>query len=132
ELLVLDADDFALRVGFTGSAEARLVQLLVHVVESLPPTASAAYGQVFERIETTYGRPFAAGTLTLLALSRFGLRESDLEALLAGEVAWSSASFAAVRRALRAHLAARGPAPPRRGTSARLRRLLAWRLGPRP
>src|SRR5206468_2563138 len=110
ELLVLDADDFALRVGFTGSAEARLVQLLVHVVESLPPTASAAYGQVFERIETTYGRPFAAATLTLLALSRFGLRESDLEALLAGEVAWSSASFAAVRRALRAHLAARGKA----------------------
>jgi len=110
ELLVLDADDFALRVGFTGSAETRLVQLLVHVVESLPPTASAAYGQVFERIETTYGRPFAAAALTLLALSRFGLRESDLEALLAGEDAWSSASFAAVRRALRAHLAARGKA----------------------
>ncbi|HVO83102.1 MAG TPA: DUF4062 domain-containing protein [Syntrophobacteria bacterium] len=110
ELLVLDADDFALRAGFTGSAEERLVHLLVRVVESLPPTAGAAYGYVFERIEATYGRPFVGAALTLLALSRFGLRESDLEAVLAGELAWSSASFAAVRRALRAHLAARGKA----------------------
>jgi tetratricopeptide (TPR) repeat protein len=108
ELLVLDAEDFALLPTFSGTAEERLLRLLVEVVDSMPPALGPAYQHVYARVEKAYGQELTTNVMALLSLSRFGLRENDLRDLLGGRTDWSAASFAALRRALRAHIGERG------------------------
>jgi tetratricopeptide (TPR) repeat protein len=110
ELLVLDVEDFALLPGFPGTAEERLLHLLVQVVDSMPATLDAAYAHVYARVEKDYGRELVTHVMTFLSLSRFGLRESDLRDLFGSRTQWSPSSFAALRRALRAHIGERGKA----------------------
>jgi hypothetical protein len=110
ELIVLDEDDFAQLVQFSGTPEERLVKLMLHVIGTIPADVPGAYGYIYERLERTYGGPFVRNLLGALAVARFGLREKDLQALgpmISGN-AWLPPSFAAVRRALRAHLCERG------------------------
>ncbi len=106
ELLVLDADDFALLPGLSGSPEERLHQLLILTVDRIPPDVEGAYDFLLNRIEKTYGEARVSATLSLVSLARYGLRESDLQALLPASsgVGWDPALFAAMRRALRAQL----------------------------
>jgi tetratricopeptide (TPR) repeat protein len=110
ELIVLDDDDFAQMPRFSGSAEERLVQLMVHVVGLIPADVHGAYDYVYDRVERTYGDTFVRSLMSFLSIARFGLREKDLQALVgsASGNAWLPSSFAAVRRALRAHLCERG------------------------
>lgn len=110
ELIVLDEDDFAQLPQFPGTAEQRIVQLMTHVVGLIPPEVAGAYDYLYVRLEKTYGDSFVRSLIGFLATARFGLRESDLQALApaASGVAWLPSSFAAVRRALRAHLSERG------------------------
>jgi tetratricopeptide (TPR) repeat protein len=106
ELLVLDADDFALLPGLSGSPEERLHQLLILTVDRIPPDVEGAYDFLLNRIEKTYGEARVSATLSLVSLARYGLRESDLQALLpvSSGMGWDPALFAAMRRALRAQL----------------------------
>jgi len=111
ELLLLDADDFG-RVDreFTGEPEQRLHQLLLHVVEELPPDIESLYGYLLARTEEVYGERWARAFANLITVTRAGLRESDLQELLpqlSGE-AWQPVRFAALRRGFRAHLVQRG------------------------
>ena len=108
ELLILDAEDFALLPSFSGTAEERLVRLLLHVVDSMPAAVDDAHQHVYARVEKTYGRELVSETLTLLSLPRFGLRESDVRSLIGNASGWSASSFAAIRRALRSHIGERG------------------------
>jgi len=112
ELNLLDADDFArMEREFTGSGEERLLQLLLAVAADLPPEVPALYGWMLERAEAIHGRAWTRAFVNLIALSRFGWRESDLRALLpelTGE-AWDDLRFAALRRTFRSHVAQRGP-----------------------
>jgi tetratricopeptide (TPR) repeat protein len=110
ELIVLDEDDFAQLPQFSGTAEQRIVQLMTHVVGLIPPDVAGAYDYLYARLEKTYGDSFVPSLMGFLAIARFGLRESDLQALTpaASGVVWQPSSFAAVRRALRAQLSERG------------------------
>jgi hypothetical protein len=109
-LIVLDEDDFAQMPSFSGTAEERLVKLMVHVVGRIPADVHGAYNHVYDRVERTYGAAFVRSLMSFLSVARFGLREKDLQALapVASGNAWLPSSFAAVRRALRAHLGERG------------------------
>lgn len=110
ELIVLDEDDFAQMPRFSGTAEERLVKLMVHVVGLIPADVHGAYNHVYDRVEGTYRAAFVRSLMSFLSVARFGLREKDLQALvpMASGNAWLPSSFAAVRRALRAHLGERG------------------------
>jgi len=111
ELNLLDADDFArAEREFAGTPEQQLHQLLLTITEEMPPDVEELYGWMMERAEGIFGRPWAQTFVNLIAVSRAGWRESDLSVLmpqLSGE-AWDALRFAALRRAFRAHVVARG------------------------
>jgi tetratricopeptide (TPR) repeat protein len=110
ELILLDEDDFAQLSQLPGTSEQRLVQLMAHVVGVIPPEVPGAYDYLYAHLERTYGEAFVRSLMIFLAIARFGLRESDLQALTPATsgVAWLPSSLAAVRRALRAQLSERG------------------------
>jgi tetratricopeptide (TPR) repeat protein len=123
ELLVLDADDFARLPDISGSPEEKLLKLLILTVETIPPDVTGTYNYLFERVESTYGQARVGATLAALAASRYGLRESDLRALLPrlAPPSWDAALFAAVRRAMRSQLHQYGEAGKWAYTHARVR-----------
>ena len=113
QLNLLDADDFA-RIDreFTGTADQRLHALMCSVSSELPADVEGLYGYLLERTEELHGDAWARGFARLIALSRTGWRESDIEKLLprvSGE-SWDPLRFAALRRSFRAHLVQRGGA----------------------
>jgi tetratricopeptide (TPR) repeat protein len=129
ELLVLDADDFARLPDISGSAEEKLLKLLTLTVETIPPDVAGTYDYVFTRVESTYGQARVGAVLSALAASRYGLRESDLRALLPrlAPLSWDAALFAAIRRAMRAQLHQYGEAGKWAYTHARVREAAAGR-----
>ena len=88
------------------------------VAAQLPGDVEPLYGEMLERCETLYGAGWARGFAGLIAVSRHGWREADLEQLLpraARQMApgepdepWNDLRFAALRRGFRAHLVQRG------------------------
>jgi len=110
ELLLLDADDFSRLGDFTGSAEEQLHALLLDVSQKLPPDVEALYSFVLQRTEDVFGNAWARAFVNLIAVSRKGLRESDLRLLLpqCSDEAWDDLRFASLRRGFRAHLVQRG------------------------
>jgi tetratricopeptide (TPR) repeat protein len=111
ELLLLDQDDFdRMYREFVGRAGERLQALISQVTEELPPQIEDLYGYLLERTEEVHGKTLAREFAHLLTVTRGGLRESDLRALLprrTGEP-WEEVRFAALRRSFRAHLAQKG------------------------
>ena len=111
ELNSLDQDDF-LRADrqYTGTPEQRLHQLLMDTAERLPAGTEHLYAWMFERAEEIWGAAWVQGLANLIALSRSGWREMDLEHLMpkvTGEE-WDPLRFAGLRRSFRAHLVQRG------------------------
>lgn len=94
--------------------DARLNALLINVVGQMPGDVDQLYGWLLERAEAVaghLGQPNDARLFAcLIALSRNGLREKDLKALLpalTGEP-WSDLRLSVLQRAFRAHLVQRG------------------------
>lgn len=110
ELLLLDADDFAAARAGEGTPEQRLLRLLVATVQRLPEALPGAYGAVFERVEKAHGEDIVAAVLRRLALTRIGLRESDLQLMFQSHPDWTATTLATLRRGLRTHVTERGPA----------------------
>ncbi len=124
QLNLLDADDFArAEREFTGSPAERLRALLLDTARRLPSTVAELYGWLLDQTERTYGEPQARAFAALVAVSRFGWRESDLlplvpraaELLFPDAVTQTAATFddlrlAVLRRGFRAHLGRRGAA----------------------
>ena len=127
ELNLLDADDFArAEREFGGTPEQRLHLLAMDVARRLPAEVSALYGRMLERCEQLAGHGWAWAFANVIAVTRNGLRESDLSALLPKVLSelgtdalrtpeseflrdrWDGLRFAALRRAFRAHLVQRG------------------------
>ncbi|HUS80270.1 MAG TPA: hypothetical protein VM283_03315, partial [Armatimonadota bacterium] len=112
-LNLLDQDDFE-RLGtdeFKGTAEERLLGLLLDVAGKLPVEIEELYGWLLRESEETWGEAWAREFACLIAVSRGGWRESDFEKLLLARTgeAWDPLRFAGLRRSFRAHLARRGP-----------------------
>ncbi len=107
ELLLLDADDFQrAEREYEGTGEQRLYAMMLDVAADLPPETEELYGWLLRRAEELYGHELVGEFCGLVATSRAGLRESDLPELMPFD--WDALRFAALRRALRAHLVQRG------------------------
>ncbi|MFZ4802179.1 MAG: ankyrin repeat domain-containing protein [Chlorobium sp.] len=101
---LLDADDFQrLESEFNGDADERIQQLLLHTIGSLPTDVHGLYLWTLQRARDLHGTLLADGFMMLMALSRYGLRESDCRALLPKltGMPWDSLRFAMLRRTFR-------------------------------
>jgi tetratricopeptide (TPR) repeat protein len=128
QLNLLDEDDFSAADKLEGSPEQKLHAFMLKTVEEFPSTIEELYAALYRRAHERFGQRYGIGwipeMLGLIACSRFGLREKDLEALLcnieaqkqgkennAGFVAEFGMNFtlqfSAVRRYLSAHLVQR-------------------------
>jgi len=119
QLNLLDEDDFARAdQEFTGTPEQRLHQMVLDVAGHMPPDVVGLYGWLLQQTEKVYGTPFARAFADLVALSRFGWRESDLRSLVPTVArilypdrrldVWDDLKLAALRRGFRSHIARRG------------------------
>jgi hypothetical protein len=121
ELNLLDADDFArAERDYTqyDTPEERLHRMMLDVAQEFPADVEGLYGHMLQRTEELFGVGWSRGFAALIAVSRSGWRESDLQALLpqAAELfepdrpaePWDGLRFAGLRRSFRAHLVQRG------------------------
>jgi tetratricopeptide (TPR) repeat protein len=120
ELLnLLDADDFAEAESYgERESEEKLRRLVLNRCRDLPPSIGPLYGLFLRQAEKAAGKVETRAFSALIALSRHGLAEKDLEQLLAPAAAvlfpaqppvkWDALRFATFRRFLRAQLVARG------------------------
>jgi hypothetical protein len=125
EMNLLDGDDFRrAEVGTEGTDEDRLHAMVVGEARAMPGDVEGLYARIFARAgrrvsdDPREGRALARAFAVVIALSRGGLRERDLAALIPGiarlldssgpTLAWDALAFASLRRALRAHLVRRG------------------------
>jgi tetratricopeptide (TPR) repeat protein len=88
----------------------RVGQLIQAHAASLPRSIELLYQQDLARTAEIYGHSWVSGFMGLVALSRYGWRQSDLRELLplVTGVNWDDRTFASVRRSFRAHLLQRG------------------------
>ena len=110
ELNLLDEDDFRRVKQFKGRPDQQLHQLLLSVADEMPADIEGMYGWLLQKTEEVWGEAWARGFANLIAVSRAGWREVDLERLLpvvSGEK-WDPGRFAGLRRSFRAHLVQRG------------------------
>ena len=84
ELNFLSQEDFERSDQFDPnlSGSQKMDMLLVDAADQMPPTTVEAFAPLIERCEKYCGVLFTENVLTLLAVSRSGLRESDLRDLL--------------------------------------------------
>lgn len=101
---LLDADDFhRTECEFSGSADERIHQLLLHTVHSLPTDLHGIYLWILQRARDLHGKALTDEFVKLTAVSRYGLRESDYRILLPKltDQPWDSLRFAMLRRTFR-------------------------------
>jgi hypothetical protein len=92
--------------------------MVLERARTLPPDLAGLYGRMLARVEKVAGMAETRAFAGLIALSRHGWREEDLEQLLpkaAGVMGpdgpshpWDPLRFAILRRLFRAHLVQRG------------------------
>ncbi len=114
ELLnLLDADDFAEAEAYAaGRPEEKLRRLVLDRCHALPSTMESLYALFLRQVEKAAGVVVARTFAALIALSRYGWREEDLQVLLPPAaavlfpgrppVAWDALRFATFRRFFRA------------------------------
>ncbi|WP_421794658.1 tetratricopeptide repeat protein [Haliscomenobacter sp.] len=109
QLILLDIDDFAEAAHLDGDGAEQLVQLMLERIQTFSPNVAELYQQVFSNadrdLKFRYGIDWVFPMLEYLALSRGGLREADLLAVLkAPDKGEFTRQFSLVRRFLRVHL----------------------------
>ena len=109
QLILLDIDDFAEAAHLEGDGAGQLVQLMLERIQTFSPNVAELYQQVFSNadrdLKFRYGIDWVFPMLEYLALSRGGLRETDLFAVLkAPDKGEFTRQFSLVRRFLRVHL----------------------------
>jgi tetratricopeptide (TPR) repeat protein len=124
ELNLLDSDHFVRVEAVAGDPAANLHAMVVAEARSLPGDLAELYRRIFIRAghgisdDPHEGALLASAFTTTIAVSRAGFRERDLSTLVPGvsvlldpltsPLTWNALTFAALRRALRAHLTLRG------------------------
>jgi len=130
QLNLLDEDDY-IRADreFDGTPGQRLLQMVLRVAAELPSDIAGLYEWLLSRTEKVSGMYFARAFADLIALSRFGWRESDFRVMLPAAArvlfprqssdgqrsslhpphfAWDPLRFAQIRRGFGAHIVRRG------------------------
>ena len=120
QINLLDADDFARaeRDFADRPAHERVTALLIDTAQRMPPTVAELYDLLLAQSERLFGLAAARAFASVIAVSRFGWRETDLLPLIPAAArvqcpdspvpTLDDLSLAALRRSFRAHLARRG------------------------
>ena len=112
EMNLLEGDDYARaeqEFAHLPGAQ-RMAALQSHEAEALPPDPAGIYGELLARAGRNFGEDHSRAVMNLIALSRAGWRETDLEALIPTVCGkpWDELAFAGLRLALGTHLVQRG------------------------
>lgn len=112
EMNLLEADDYVRAEqdypGLPGAEQIQALQL--DEARKLPADIPGVYGELLARAERGFGKTWTDAFVNLIAVSRSGWRESDLEALMpivSGQP-WESLAFAGLRRIFGPHVVQRG------------------------
>ncbi|MCA9170160.1 MAG: tetratricopeptide repeat protein, partial [Planctomycetales bacterium] len=121
QINLLDADDFARAdrdFADRGGPAERQRAMLIDTAERMPPTVDELYDTLLAQSEKIFGRAASRAFAALIAVSRFGWRESDLLSLIPvaarllcpdqPPVEITPLDLANLRRSFRAHLVRRG------------------------
>ena len=96
-LLNLDAADFAaISSGSKGSGEENIEYYFLNLIRHFPDDPAGLFSYVYEKSVSRFDEGLVRRSLSLLSVSKNGLRDEDLEHLL--EEKWDSIAFAAFRR----------------------------------
>lgn len=120
QINLLDSDDFARADrDFPGGPAERLRAMQVDAAQRMPPSVTELYEWLLAQTEKVFGIAPARAFAAVIAVSRFGWRESDLKKLIPAaarllcpdEPEWNldDLQLAALRRSFRAHVARCGP-----------------------
>lgn len=111
-LNLMEGDDFARADQEFASlpAHRRITALVTREAEQFPAELRSAFGTLVERPERHFGAGWVRALLDLIAVSRNGWRNTDLQQLipLVAGVPWSDLTFAGIRRFLGSQLVERG------------------------
>jgi tetratricopeptide (TPR) repeat protein len=112
-LLLLDEDDFAAIMKLPGTADQKIFRYMLQLVDEFPPDTEDLLHVIFNRFYMRFAArievSWMSEMLDLIALSRYGLREKDIQNILGLEDDPSfSLKFALVRRYIRSHIIWRG------------------------
>lgn len=119
QLNLLDADDFnRAERDFSGTPAERLQAMMVDTAERMPPSVTELYGWLLAYAEKVHGPAAARSFAAVIAVSRFGWRDTDLLSLIPAAArllcpdepvpTLDDLRLAALRRGFRAHLTRRG------------------------
>lgn len=120
QINLLDGDDFARaeRDFADRPAHERVTALLIDTAQRMPPTVAELYDLLLAQSERIFGTAAARAFAAVIAVSRFGWRETDLLPLIPAVarvlypdepvLALDELRLAALRRSFRAHLSRRG------------------------
>lgn len=108
-LLALDREDFAEIGKIEGRADLAIETHMLRMANDFPAEPGKLFLSLIKRAGKLFGQEFCPAVLNLLACSRNGLRERDLEALLeALGQDWQPLRFTQLRSWFRAHLQQQG------------------------
>ncbi|MFH1197773.1 MAG: DUF4062 domain-containing protein [bacterium] len=100
-MMALDKDDFEKMSKVEGRADAGMESYMAKMIEKFPPLPGDLFINLINKACILFGEDFTNAVFNLIAISRNGLREKDLEKLAPY---WEPLQYAALRRWFRAHL----------------------------
>ena len=109
-LNAMDADDFEEISGQKGQGVEQIDNYMLELVEKFPELPGELFLHLIKKAAPLFGEYFTPALFNLIACSRIGLRESDLQILVPQETfeSWDALRFASLRRWFRMHLVEQG------------------------
>lgn len=108
-LMALDQDDFEKMRELEGRGDEQIESYMKNLADDFPAQPGELFLNLVDKASSIFGRDFTLMVFNYIACSRNGLRESDLEAMVAAEEdTWDALRFANLRRWFRHHLREEG------------------------
>lgn len=100
-MMALDKDDFEKMSKVEGRADAGMESYMTEMIKNFPPLPGDLFINLINKARILFGEDITKAVFNLIAISRNGLREKDLEKLVSN---WEPLQYASLRRWFRAHL----------------------------
>ena len=108
-LMSLDHDDFEKMRQIEDRGDIQIETYMAKMSEGFDPLPGALFIDLTQKAGEVFGKKLTKAIFNFLACSRNGLREKDLEQLLAKEsVKWNPLQFSSLRRWFKSHLVLQG------------------------
>ena len=109
-LTALDADDFEEMSRLEGRGDQQIESYITQMVAAFPDLPGDLFLNLIQKAGNVFGEVFTQKVFDLIACSRNGLRESDLEKLVpeSKKIDWDPLLYAGIRRWFKGHLSEQG------------------------